>query len=1023
MQRVREGLGSSRFPTGGAVNPDLDEMDPDDYLALHANANTMKNELYSLDVYKRVMNQLTEKFGDQYESLQEASAEQLPYLLQKFLQTATKASGQVYSSGSLNTLVSGISTYLKGRQVDPVDVKLDPRFKKVHDMLRVQTRVSASEGRGSGCDSKRPMTQAHLAAALEVGSIGRNAPRPLVTATYFSVVVGMGCRTGTEVHMIQNGDLTFGPVSERTGVPQWIELNERITKTRKGNQGDERELTPRLFPDDEFPETCYVRTVMEYQRRKTPAQLKPDMPFFLSLNQKAVQDPGHYHYWYNHRIMGIHMLQGLLTTALELAGIDCKVEKYSAISLRKSMLQSGVDCEVPDMHLSRLAGHKSLISKRAYIRCADQAHKASSLAIRRNLYHGSGGGYAEEMRNLNTKDGRMVSRPKEGGASGDGSSSRNRGASRERSRGASREGRRSRSRGASRKRSRSRSRGASKERRRSRSRGASRERRRSRSRGASREKRRSRSRGASSERIRSRSRGAIKGRSRSRSKEVGRETGETDKERSWTRPWEDGRERRMSWAREAGKERRSRFVQVVRERRRSETGEATKEKRWSEAARERGLSEAGKERRWSDAGRESRWSEAGGAGRERSWSEVGDAGMHRRWSEDGGVGRERRWSEAGQAGRERRWTSAGGTGRERSWSEAGEAGKNRWRDGAELDIGTWSQSRFRMSGHDRERSRSGPRRDGLGGQEGCRARRESEDWVGDRRRFRGQEGTMTMRPSEDWGDVRGDWESKGQGGAKSWKEAAEYRRPYGGLEEDMPRRKSGDREGGQPWWKAGGQEEHRREYGGREEAVESTGGGYGGLLVDRREYGGFSVDRRECGGWGVDEREYEGFGVDGREHGGWEEGGREHGGWEEGGKEHGGLGEEGREHGGFGEEVREEGGKEYGVLEEAVREPGCKKGGRTVPESWKEEYLGSDSDEMMQSQQALQQAEAKQITAENSCPEEVHRMTMEIRRLKEKISVLEKGKAQQRKEDLPQEEENISLDKDPQVDLYWLLYI
>ena len=1006
-------------------------MDPDDYLALHANANTMKNELYSLEVYTRVMNQLTEKYGDEYESLQEASAEQLPYLLQKFLQTATKASGQVYSSGSLNTLVCGISSYLKGRQVDPVDVKLDPRFKKVHDMLRVQTRVSASEGRGSGCDSKRPMTQAHLAAALEVGSIGRNAPRPLVTATYFSVVVGMGCRTGTEVHMIQNGDLTFGPLSERTGVPQWIELAERITKTRKGNQGDERELTPRLFPDDEFPETCYVRTVMEYQRRKTPAQLKPDMPFFLTLKQRAVQDPGHYHYWYNHRIMGIHMLQGLLTTALELAGIDCKVEKYSAISLRKSMLQSGVDCEVPDMHLSRLAGHKSLISKRAYIRCPDQAHKASSLAIRRNLYHGSDGGYAKEMKNLNNK----VRRPKEGGASSDGSSSRGRGASRERSK--------------------ERSRGASKERRRSRSRGASRER----SRSKSRERRRSRSRGASRERSRSRSRGAIKGRSRSRSNKIGRETGETDKERSWTRPWEDGRERRMSWARKTGKERGSGFVEIVRERR-SEAGEPTKEKRWSEAARERrwseaarerGLSESGKERRWSDAGRESRWSEAGGAGRERSWSDVGDAGMDRRWSsEDGGVGRERRWYEAVQADRVRRWTSAGGTGRERSWSETGEARMNRRRDGTELGIGRWRQSRFRMTGRDRERSRSGPRRDGLGGQEGCRARRESEDWVGDRRRFRGQEGTMTKRASEDWGDVRGDWESKGQGGAQSWKEAAEHRRPYGGLEEDMPRRKSGDREEGQLWWKAGGQEDDWREYGGREEGKSEQKGwkeegrehsgwevdrkeygdwtegqreyrgstegqrnyggsnehwrvGSGGSVVDRREYGGFSVDRRECGGWGVDKREYEDFGVDWREYEGFGGEGRE-----EGGREYGIFGEEGRE---------------YGDLEEAVREPVSKEGSRTVPESSTEEYLGSDSDELMQSQQALEQAEAKQITAENSCPEEVYQMKMEIRRLKEKISVLEMGKAQQRKEDLPQEEENIALDKDPQVDLYWLLYI
>ena len=142
---------------------------------------------------------------------------------------------------------------------------MDPRFKKVQEMLKVRCGVSAGEGRGAGCDAKRPVTPAHLAAALQAGTVGRGAPKPLAAAVHLSMVVGMGCRTGAECHMIQNGDLTFGPLSEKTGVPQWIELAERITKTRSGNTGDERELIPRIFPDDKFPETCWVRTVVAYQ--------------------------------------------------------------------------------------------------------------------------------------------------------------------------------------------------------------------------------------------------------------------------------------------------------------------------------------------------------------------------------------------------------------------------------------------------------------------------------------------------------------------------------------------------------------------------------------------------------------------------------------------------------------------------------------------------------------------------------------------------------------------------------------
>jgi hypothetical protein len=389
----------SRHPTGGAPNQNLDLIDPDEYLALNANPNTKKNVAHAVKTYERVMAELAIKSGEHFESLQEAPAAQLPYLLQKFLQTAKTLTGGVFAAGTMNTLFNGICTALMNREEEPVNLKIDPRFKKVQEMLKVRCSVSASEGRGTGCNAKRPVTGAHLAAALQAGTVGRDAPRPLVTAAYLAIVMGMGCRTGAECHMIQNEDLTFGPPS-KTGVPQWIELAERITKTRSGNTGDERELTPRIFPDDEFPETCWVRTVLAYQQKKTEAQLQPSLPFFLSVNQHAAHDPGAYHYWYSTRIMGVNTLLYLLTDALELAGIDCKIHKYSAISLRKSMLQSGVDCGVPDMHLSRLAGHKSLVSKKEYIRSAGPAHEASSRVIHQQMYHNVNDGYSKAMRNV-----------------------------------------------------------------------------------------------------------------------------------------------------------------------------------------------------------------------------------------------------------------------------------------------------------------------------------------------------------------------------------------------------------------------------------------------------------------------------------------------------------------------------------------------------------------------------------------------------------------------------------------------
>ena len=176
-----------------------------------------------------------------------------------------------------------------------------------------------------------------------------------------------------------------------------------MTKTRKGAPGDVRILEAKIFADHENPETCYVRTLLEYDEKKTPQQKHPDSPYFLNCKQSAVLNPSAEKFWYigkgkeSSGIMGKHKLESLVTDALSAAGIDCKLEKYSAISTRKALLQGGVDAGVPDTHLSRLAGHKSVNSKGEYISSKGNAHKAAVLSIQRRNFGLKSRNYAREF--------------------------------------------------------------------------------------------------------------------------------------------------------------------------------------------------------------------------------------------------------------------------------------------------------------------------------------------------------------------------------------------------------------------------------------------------------------------------------------------------------------------------------------------------------------------------------------------------------------------------------------------------
>ena len=132
---------------------------------------------------------------------------------------------------------------------------------------------------------------------------------------------------------LTNKSLVFGP-SGAGSLPAWVQLEPSWVASHRQGQG---RLEARIQPDPSSPDTCMVRALLEYQRRKTDYQLEPEKRFFWCVNEAARQSPAGHEKWFKKQLMGKHTVGKLLTDALTGAGVDCVAEKYGAGSARREI--------------------------------------------------------------------------------------------------------------------------------------------------------------------------------------------------------------------------------------------------------------------------------------------------------------------------------------------------------------------------------------------------------------------------------------------------------------------------------------------------------------------------------------------------------------------------------------------------------------------------------------------------------------------------------------------------------------
>ena len=336
-------------------------LDPEEHVRLQIPKTTKKATDYAVNLFNTTMKEVSKKLSFQHQELKDVSVEYLPLRLSKFIMVVTKTNGSSFNASSLETIYASLARYLANDYIPKQDIKKEVRYNIVKQNLDSSKRESTTEGERPGKNKSRAFKDEHIALAWEKRALGRNSPHALISTVQLILISNLGFRANLEIYDILNEDIKMGTMGEG-GVPEWIEVSERITKTRTGKSHNIRGLEQKVYADHENPETCPVRTLVEFQRRKTMSQRLPDQPYLLGVKGSAKSNPSKEEFWFNNQRMGTHTIAKLLPRAFTSAGIDVKLEHYSNTSGRKSMLEGGVDAGVPSVLLSKVAGQAAFNS-------------------------------------------------------------------------------------------------------------------------------------------------------------------------------------------------------------------------------------------------------------------------------------------------------------------------------------------------------------------------------------------------------------------------------------------------------------------------------------------------------------------------------------------------------------------------------------------------------------------------------------------------------------------------------------
>ena len=233
-------------------------------------------------------------------------------LISGYISTLRKLDGGEYEPSTITGIMSSIDRYLRESDYE-VNIQHSTLFKSARGTVKAKKAFLKSLGKGNCPNKAQPLTEQEIEILWTKNGFNYHDPDCLLAAIWFLLALNFGLKGSCECRQLTVGDLT---VREHSNGQSYLELNERVTKTRRGNRNG-RSFASKAWSNG--TPRCPVFIYEQFMSRRPAHMSHTDSPFFLSVNrQRKAENP----IWYAAKPMGRNFLGAILRTAAMRAGID-----------------------------------------------------------------------------------------------------------------------------------------------------------------------------------------------------------------------------------------------------------------------------------------------------------------------------------------------------------------------------------------------------------------------------------------------------------------------------------------------------------------------------------------------------------------------------------------------------------------------------------------------------------------------------------------------------------------------------
>jgi hypothetical protein len=366
---VDEPAGTTGTTTTGPTLPTLATDNHDElrrYVNSKINPNTLRKTNQCINRFQRWLLELLRKDD---RPLIDIPVTTMDCYIGGFLMGLKREDGSDYEPDTLTAFHRAIK-----RRLDEIgyghDILKSVDFDTSRKVLAAKRKELKQSGKGNRPNKAEPLNVEDEDKLWKTGQLGTHSPEALYNTIWYFNAKLFGFRGCQEARQLKWGDIELCSTDEG----EFLQFNERETKTRSGNSTHIRPFKPKIFAigGAKYPIEAYKK----FSANRPSNMNHADSPFYLAVNYKPAQATN---MWFKALAMGQERLQKTMARMATNAGLS---GHYTNHSVRKTMCTQLLHAGVPPTTIIQLSGHKNVMSLNNYATASkDQQRCMSNILV------------------------------------------------------------------------------------------------------------------------------------------------------------------------------------------------------------------------------------------------------------------------------------------------------------------------------------------------------------------------------------------------------------------------------------------------------------------------------------------------------------------------------------------------------------------------------------------------------------------------------------------------------------------